>query len=120
MPEDAARTAGAERQRRNGPFSGSNPANLPCRSTASFASINQSSSNGARNMSWLDRQSFLGANSEQRLAEMTAGLVGLGGGNSHVAQQLAHAGVGHFALADADHISLTNLNRLIGAPGGTC
>jgi tRNA A37 threonylcarbamoyladenosine dehydratase len=71
-------------------------------------------------MSWLDRQSFLGANSEQRLAEMTAGLVGLGGGNSHVAQQLAHAGVGHFALADADHISLTNLNRLIGAPGGTC
>ncbi len=65
-------------------------------------------------MSWLDRQSFLGANSEQRLAEMTVGLVGLGGGNSHVAQQLAHAGVGHFVLADADHISLTNLNRLIG------
>lgn len=65
-------------------------------------------------MSWLDRQSFLGAHSEQRLAEMTVGLVGLGGGNSHVAQQLAHAGVGHFVLADADHISLTNLNRLIG------
>ena len=65
-------------------------------------------------MSWLDSQSFLGANSEQRLAEMTVGLVGLGGGNSHVAQQLAHAGVGHFVLADADHISLTNLNRLIG------
>jgi molybdopterin/thiamine biosynthesis adenylyltransferase len=65
-------------------------------------------------MSWLDRQSFLGANSEQRLAEMTVGLVGLGGGNSHVAQQLAHAGVGHFVLADGDHISLTNLNRLIG------
>jgi hypothetical protein len=65
-------------------------------------------------MSWLDRQSFLGANSEQRLAEMTVGLVGLGGGNSHVAQQLAHAGVGHFVLADADHVSLTNLNRLIG------
>src|SRR5258708_28994465 len=65
-------------------------------------------------MSWLDRQSFLGANSEQRLAEMTVGLVGLGGGNSHVGQQLAHAGVGHFVLADADRISLTNLNRLIG------
>ena len=40
--------------------------------------------------------------------------MGLGGGNSHVAQQLAHAGVGHFVLADADRISLTNLNRLIG------
>lgn len=65
-------------------------------------------------MSWLDRQSFLGANSDRRLAGMTVGLAGLGGGNSHVAQQLAHAGVGHFVLADADHISLTNLNRLIG------
>ncbi|WP_448044350.1 HesA/MoeB/ThiF family protein [Bradyrhizobium liaoningense] len=65
-------------------------------------------------MGWLDRQSFLGAKSEQRLAEVTVGLVGLGGGNSHVAQQLAHAGVGHFVLADADHISLSNLNRLIG------
>ncbi|MGY3577830.1 HesA/MoeB/ThiF family protein [Bradyrhizobium sp. USDA 4504] len=65
-------------------------------------------------MSWLDRQSFLGATSEQRLAEMTVGLVGLGGGNSHVAQQLAHVGVGNFVLVDADHISLTNLNRLIG------
>jgi molybdopterin/thiamine biosynthesis adenylyltransferase len=65
-------------------------------------------------MSWLDRQSFLGANSEQRLAEMTVGLVGLGGGNSHVVQQLAHAGVGNFVLMDMDHISLTNLNRLIG------
>ncbi len=65
-------------------------------------------------MTWLDRQTFLGANSEQRLAEMTVGLVGLGGGNSHVAQQLAHVGVGNFVLADADDISLTNLNRLIG------
>lgn len=45
---------------------------------------------------------------------MTVGLVGLGGGNLHAAQQLAHVGVGHFVLADADHISLTNLNGLIG------
>lgn len=65
-------------------------------------------------MSWLDRQSFLGAKSEQRLAEVTVGLVGLGGGNSHVAQQLAHVGIGNFVLIDADLISLTNLNRLIG------
>lgn len=65
-------------------------------------------------MRWLDRQSFLGAKSEQRLAEVTVGLVGLGGGNSHVAQQLAHVGMGNFVLVDADHISLTNLNRLIG------
>ncbi|WP_316186590.1 MULTISPECIES: ThiF family adenylyltransferase [unclassified Bradyrhizobium] len=65
-------------------------------------------------MSWLDRQSFLGAKSEQRLADVTVGLVGLGGGNSHVAQQLAHVGIGNFVLIDADLISLTNLNRLIG------
>ncbi len=65
-------------------------------------------------MSWLDRQSFLGADSERRLADFTVGLVGLGGGNSHVAQQLAHAGVGNFVLADADSISPTNLNRLVG------
>ncbi|WP_439373036.1 HesA/MoeB/ThiF family protein [Bradyrhizobium sp. DASA03120] len=65
-------------------------------------------------MSWLDRQSFLGADSKRRLAEFTVGLVGLGGGNSHVAQQLAHAGIGNFVLADVDRISPTNLNRLIG------
>jgi molybdopterin/thiamine biosynthesis adenylyltransferase len=65
-------------------------------------------------MSWLDRQSFLGANSDSRLASTTVGLVGLGGGNSHVAQQLAHLGVGGFVLLDDDIITLTNLNRLVG------
>ncbi len=65
-------------------------------------------------MSWLDRQSFLGPQSERRLGEVTVGLVGLGGGNSHVAQQLAHVGIGNFVLVDEDRISLTNLNRLIG------
>lgn len=66
-------------------------------------------------MSWLDRQSFLGADSEQRLAELTVGIVGLGGGGSHVAQQLAHVGVGGFVLVDDDRIDDTNLNRLVGA-----
>lgn len=65
-------------------------------------------------MSWLDRQSFLGAQSERRLGETTIGLVGCGGGNSHVAQQLAHAGIGRFVLVDDDLITLSNLNRLIG------
>jgi len=63
---------------------------------------------------WLDRQSFLGGQSDARLAAATIGLVGLGGGNSHVAQQLAHLGIGGFVLADDDIITLTNLNRLIG------
>jgi hypothetical protein len=65
-------------------------------------------------MKWLDRQSFLGADSDARLAGATVGLVGLGGGNSHVAQQLAHLGIGGFVVLDDDIITLTNLNRLVG------
>lgn len=65
-------------------------------------------------MSWLDRQNFLGADSDAKLASATVGLVGLGGGNSHVVQQLAHLGIGGFVLLDDDIITLTNLNRLVG------
>lgn len=65
-------------------------------------------------MPWLDRQSFLGPNSDQRLGAACVGLAGLGGGNSHVAQQLAHLGIGRFVLVDDDKISLDNLNRLVG------
>lgn len=65
-------------------------------------------------MSRLDRQSFLGAASEETLARLTVGLVGLGGGGSHVAQQLAHVGVGNFVLVDPDIVEDTNLNRLVG------
>jgi molybdopterin-synthase adenylyltransferase len=65
-------------------------------------------------MNWLDRQSFLGLKSDERLAGATIGLIGLGGGNSHVAQQSAHLGVGGFVLIDDDVITLTNLNRLVG------
>lgn len=65
-------------------------------------------------MTWLDRQSFLGADSETRLGALTVGIVGLGGGGSHVAQQLVHVGVGNFVLVDDDRIDDTNLNRLVG------
>lgn len=63
----------------------------------------------------LQRQSFLGANSEIVLGRSRAALVGLGGGGSHVAQQLAHIGLGNFLLIDPDFIEDTNLNRLVGA-----
>jgi molybdopterin/thiamine biosynthesis adenylyltransferase len=66
-------------------------------------------------MSWLDRQSFLGANSENVLTARRIGIAGLGGGGSHVAQQLAHVGIGSFVLADRDTVEDTNLNRLVGA-----
>jgi molybdopterin-synthase adenylyltransferase len=61
------------------------------------------------------RQSFLGANSEQTVADARVAIVGLGGGGSHVAQQLAHLGVGHFRLIDPQSIDASNLNRLVGA-----
>ncbi len=62
----------------------------------------------------LDRQSFLGADSDPVLAATTVGFVGLGGGGSHIVQQLAHVGVGGFVLVDPDVIDLTNTNRLVG------
>lgn len=63
----------------------------------------------------LARQSFLGAHSDQVLAATRVAIIGLGGGGSHVAQQLAHLGVGQFVLLDPDVVEETNLNRLIGA-----
>ena len=69
-------------------------------------------------MTWLDRQSFLGGDSEQRLDDLTIGIVGAGGGGSHVAQQGAHVGVGGFVVVDDDRIDDTNLNRLVGATRG--
>jgi hypothetical protein len=64
-------------------------------------------------MNIYDRQSFLGAHSEKTLAATTVGLIGLGGGGSHVVQQLAHMGVGGFIVVDDDIIEDTNLNRLV-------
>lgn len=61
------------------------------------------------------RQSFLGADSEQVLANARVAIVGLGGGGSHIAQQLAHLGVGHIWLIDPQTIEDSNLNRLVGA-----
>ena len=61
------------------------------------------------------RQSFLGADAERKLAETRVTIVGLGGGGSHIAQQLAHIGVGEFRLIDPEEIEPSNLNRLVGA-----
>jgi len=61
------------------------------------------------------RQSFLGERSEATLRSLTIGVVGLGGGGSHIVQQLAHVGVGRFILFDPQRIEDSNLNRLVGA-----
>ncbi|HTR77877.1 MAG TPA: ThiF family adenylyltransferase [Gemmatimonadaceae bacterium] len=60
------------------------------------------------------RQSFLGESSDATLGALRVGIVGLGGGGSHVAQQLAHVGVGNYVLVDPDRIESSNLNRLVG------
>ncbi|MER9445186.1 ThiF family adenylyltransferase [Mesorhizobium sp. M0340] len=65
-------------------------------------------------MSRLDRQSFLGAQSDAILNAATIGIVGLGGGGSHIVQQAAHMGIGGYVNADPDVIEDTNTNRLIG------
>lgn len=62
-----------------------------------------------------DRQSFLGENSQAKIAACTVGIIGLGGGGSHVAQQLAHVGFQKYVLYDPDMPEDSNLNRLIGA-----
>jgi len=61
------------------------------------------------------RQSFLGANAERVIAQCTVGVVGLGGGGSHIVQQLAHIGFQRYVIYDDDVVEDSNLNRLIGA-----
>ncbi len=61
------------------------------------------------------RQSFLGRGGQTAIARARLGVVGLGGGGSHVAQQLAHLGAQHLRLFDGDVVEDSNLNRLVGA-----
>jgi molybdopterin/thiamine biosynthesis adenylyltransferase len=61
------------------------------------------------------RQGFLGPDSTEVLANARVGIVGNCGGGSHVAQQLAHVGIGHFVLIDPDVTEDPNLNRMIGS-----
>jgi hypothetical protein len=61
-----------------------------------------------------NRQSFLGKYSEAIFSRIRVGVVGLGGGGSHIVQQLAHLGIKHYALFDDDIVDESNLNRLVG------
>lgn len=60
------------------------------------------------------RQTFLGLNSQERIEAVTVGVIGLGGGGSHVVQQLAHIGFRNYVLYDDDVVEESNLNRLVG------
>src|SRR6478736_3938405 len=60
------------------------------------------------------RQSFLGPAAEEKIAGCHVGIIGLGGGGSHIVQQLAHIGFSRFSLFDNDSVESSNLNRLVG------
>lgn len=62
----------------------------------------------------LERQSFLGSRSVIIIAEAQVAVIGLCGGGSHVAQQLAHIGFRRLHLVDHDRAEDTNLNRMVG------
>jgi molybdopterin-synthase adenylyltransferase len=61
------------------------------------------------------RQSFLGADSQDLISKCTIAVIGLGGGGSHVVQQLAHIGFQRYVICDYDVVEESNLNRLVGA-----
>lgn len=61
------------------------------------------------------RQGFLGEGAQEIFGRARVAVLGLGGGGSHVVQQLAHVGVQNFMICDPDKVEDTNLNRLIGA-----
>lgn len=59
------------------------------------------------------RQSFLGEEGQSTIERCIVGIIGLGGGGSHIAQQLAHVGFLNYMVFDADHADESNLNRLV-------
>jgi molybdopterin-synthase adenylyltransferase len=61
------------------------------------------------------RQSFLGPDAQECIQNTVIGIVGLGGGGSHILQQLAHVGFQHYVLYDPDQVEDSNLNRMVGA-----
>lgn len=64
----------------------------------------------------LARQSeAIGPLSDAALAHASVALVGLSGGGSHCAQQLAHQGFGTFFLIDDELVDATNRGRLVGS-----
>lgn len=60
------------------------------------------------------RQAFLGRDAEQSFARCNVGIVGLSGGGSHVAHQLAHVGFRNYSLFDPADLAGTDVNRVVG------
>lgn len=61
------------------------------------------------------RQSFLGEKSDYIFTTSPIAILGLCGGGSHIAQQLAHIGFENLIIVDFDIVEEPNLNRMIGS-----
>ena len=68
----------------------------------------------SREQDWFARQSFLGPRSSEHLGATRIGIVGYGGGGSHLGLQAVHLGLHRQRVFDADHVTETNHNRLVG------
>ena len=68
-------------------------------------------------MNSMSRMSFLG-DGLAWLRGATVTVLGAGGGGSHIAQQVAHLGVGRLPLVDFDPLEHHNVNRVVGAGYG--
>ncbi len=60
------------------------------------------------------RQGFLGPHARKRLNTARVGIVGYGGGGSHVVQQLAHVLAPNLTIFEPQSLEDTNLNRVVG------
>ncbi len=61
---------------------------------------------------WCERtELLLGPDNMQRLASARVLVVGLGGVGAYAAEMIARAGVGRMTVADADTVSVSNINR---------
>lgn len=58
---------------------------------------------------------WFGEDSQNKLSSLKVAVVGVGGTGSHILQQLVYLGVKNLILIDSDKVSVTNLNRLVGA-----
>jgi tRNA A37 threonylcarbamoyladenosine dehydratase len=64
------------------------------------------------NNNWLERTALLlGDEKVQQLRNANVLVVGLGGVGAYAAEMIARAGVGRMTIADADTVSVTNINR---------
>ncbi|MBL9170658.1 MAG: ThiF family adenylyltransferase [Verrucomicrobiales bacterium] len=62
-----------------------------------------------------DRQTFLGERAPDIFSRARVAVIGLGGGGSHIGQQLSHVGIRNLYYFDHDAVTFSNLNRLVGA-----